>query len=125
MWVKSIVGRYGAVCVALNDAAGAEHPLVAHIAERHRAEVKADLVAELFPKIVGQTSAAITTAADRGAGTTSHRADRLIDRQNDVADAGCFAVIRQQIAATRSTHALDQSATAQFGEQLLKIGQRD
>src|SRR5260221_6468917 len=98
MWVKSIVGCGGsAVGVALNDAAGAEHPLVAHIAERHRAEVKADLIAELFPKIVGQASAAITTAADRGAGTTSHRADRLVDRQNDVAHAGCFAGIRPQI----------------------------
>src|SRR5258708_29711959 len=113
MWVKSIVGRYGgAVGVTLNDAAGAEHPLVAHIAERDRAEVKADLVAELFPKIVGQTSAAITAATDRGAGTTSHGADRLVDRQNDVAHAGCLPVISQQIAAPPSTHPLDQSATA-------------
>src|SRR5215471_20770480 len=106
----------------MNHPASAEHSLFADITERNRAEVKADLVAELFPKVVRKTSAAVTAAADRGAGAASYRADRLVDRENDVTDAGRIAVVSQEIAAAGAAHAFDQAATAQFGKQLLKVG---
>ena len=58
-----------------------------------------DLVAQLFPKIVGQTSAAVDAAAGGAAGSTSHRMDRLVDREDDVGDARAIGAARQQIAA--------------------------
>ena len=51
--------------------------------------------------------------------------DRLVDREDDVGDAGVVAVMREQIAAARPAHALDETAAAQLGEKLLEIGQRN
>ena len=76
-------------------AAGAEHALFADIAERHRAQIEVDLVAQLLPQIVGQTAAAVAAAADRRAGRAADRADRLVDREDDVGDARLVAVMRQ------------------------------
>src|SRR5580704_7602347 len=84
-----------------------------------------DLVAQFFPQIMGQTSAAVDAAAGYRAGGTSDGVDRLVDSQDDVGDARVVAMMRQQIAAARAAHALDQTAAAQLGEQLLEIRQRN
>src|SRR4051794_16547758 len=122
----NLFGRYRCpVGVALVKAAGTEYPPFADIAERHRAQIQVDLIAQLFPKIVGQTSAAIAAAADRRTGATSNRPDRLVDGGDDVGDPRLVAAVRQQITAARAAHAFNQPAAAQLGEELLQIAERD
>src|SRR5437588_5583752 len=84
-----------------------------------------DLVAQFFPQIMRQTSAAVDAAAGDLAGGTSHGMDRLVDGEDNVGDARVVAVMRQQITAARTAHALDQTAATQLGEKLLEIGQRN
>src|SRR3954452_5322074 len=117
------LGRLGRS--ALRREAGAEPPPLADIAERHRAEVEVDLAAQLLPQIVRQTSAAVATAADRLAGLAADRLDLLLDREDDVGNAGVVAVMCEQISAARPAHAPDETAAAQLGEKLLEIGQRN
>src|ERR1051326_3350321 len=111
----------GSVNFALGDAAGSKHPPLADIAERYRAQKKMDLVAQLFPQIVRQTSAPVDAAAGNRSGGTSHRMDRLAAGRADVADARIVAIICQGIAATRPAHALDQAVAPQFGEELFEV----
>src|ERR1041384_1860623 len=113
----------GSVNFALGDAAGPKHPPLAAIAERYRAQKKMDLVAQLFPQIVRQTSAPVDAAAGNRSGGTSHRMDRLVDGSDDVADARIVAIICQEVAATRPAHALDQAVAPQFGEELFEVRQ--
>src|SRR6516165_3632060 len=67
----------------------------------------------------------IASAANRSARSTARRANRFVDREDDVCNARLTAVAGQKIAATRTTDAPDETALAQEGEQLLEIGQRD
>ena len=110
---------------AMERAAAAEHAPLAHIGERHRAQIEMDLVAELFPQIVGEAAALVAGAAGRRARRAARGADRLVDREDDVGDARPVGAVRQEIAAARAAHALDQPADAQLGEELLEIGERD
>ena len=84
-----------------------------------------DLVAQFFPQIMRQTSAAVDAATGYRAGSTSDRVDRLVDGEDDVGNPRVVAVMRQQITAARTAHALDQTAATQLGEKLLEIGQRN
>src|SRR3954463_13552111 len=100
---------------ALRREAGAQHAPLAHIAERHRTQIKVDLPSQFLPEIMRLTAAAIAAAADRRAGLAADRFDRLADRKNDIGDAGVVAAMRQQIAAAGAAHALDQTAAPQSG----------
>ena len=84
-----------------------------------------DLAAQLLPEIVRQASAAVAAAADRLAGPASDCLDPLLDREDDVGNAGVVAVMREQITAARPAYAPDETAAAQPGEKLLEIGKRN
>src|SRR5215218_7333932 len=115
--------RLGRAAAALRREAGAEHPPLADIAERYRAEIEMDLMSQLLPEIVRQTSAAVAAAADRLTGLAADRLDLLVDREDDVGDAGVVAVMCEQISAARPAHAPDEAAAPQFGEKLLQVSQ--
>src|SRR5712691_11326082 len=123
--VKTSSRIRGPVCLALGEAAGAEHALFADVAKRHRAQIQVDLIAQFLPEIMGQTSAAIAAAADRFAGGTSHRVERLVDRDDNVGNPDLVAVMPQAIAAAGPAHAADQATAPQLGKELLEIGERD
>src|SRR3954447_20621753 len=102
----NLFGRYRCpVGVALVKAAGTEYPPFADIAERHRAQIQVDLIAQLFPKIVGQTSATVAAAADRRTGGTSDRPDRLVDGGDDIGNTRVVTAMRQQVTPTGAAHA--------------------
>src|SRR5690349_23495649 len=81
---------------------------LADIGERHRTQIEVNLIAELFPQIVSETSGAIAATADRRAGGAAGGADRLVHSQNDVSNARLPAVVRQQITAAWTAHTLDE-----------------
>src|SRR5712691_3651208 len=60
--VKTSSRIRGPVCLALSEAAGAEDALLANIAERYRAQIQVDPIAQFLLQIMGQTSAAIAAA---------------------------------------------------------------
>src|SRR5689334_5272191 len=111
--------------LAMQRAGAAEHALRADIGERHRAQIEMDLIAELFPEIMRQAACLVAAAAGRRAGRAARRADRLVDREDDVGDARAIGAARQEIAAARPAHALDEITGAQLGEKLLEIRERD
>src|SRR5712692_2151380 len=117
--------REPASCIAVDDAAGAEQPLLADIGERDGAEIEMDLVAELLPQIVGQAPALVAAAAGRRTRGAARRPDRLVDGQNDIGDARLAGDEGQEIAAAGAAHAAHESALAQLGEELFQVGQRD
>jgi hypothetical protein len=80
--------------------------------------------AEIVPQVVGQAALAAGHAAARKRGA-AHRLERLVDRRDDVGDAGPGRRLGQAIAAAGTAHALDQPAAAQAGEQLFEIRQGD
>src|SRR5690242_1248157 len=127
MWCprRGFSSRFGRAVAALRRDAGAEHAPLAHVAERHRTQVKVDLMAQLFPEVVRQAAAAVAAAADRSAGLAADRLDPFLDREDNVGDAGVVAVVREQIAAARTAHAVDQTTAPQLGEKLFEIGERD
>ncbi len=63
--------------------------------------------------------------AGRRVGLAACGADRFVDRQDRIGDAGVVDRAGQQIAAARTTHRLHQAGPAQFGEELFEIGQRN
>jgi len=75
------------VVAAVNLAAGAEHPFFDHIGQGDGVQIQIDLVAELLPQVMGQTSGLVALAAGRRSGRAAHGLDRLIDRKNDVGDS--------------------------------------
>src|SRR6266436_7873736 len=109
----------------MDTPAGSEHAIFADILERHLTQIKVDLIAELLPQIVGRASGAIAAAAHWGAGGTTRRAYRLIDREDNIGDAGLAAVVREKITAARTSDALDEAALPQHREELLEVGQRN
>ena len=52
--------------------------------------MRVDVIAEFFPQIMGDAAAVQTGAALRRTGQTARRADRLVDRLDDVGDARVF-----------------------------------
>jgi hypothetical protein len=70
-----------------------------------------------------RAAGAIASAPDRRAGGAARRADRLVDSEDNVGDAGLAAAMGEKIAAARAAHAFDEPALAQHGEELLEIGQ--
>jgi len=93
----------------VETSAAPEHALLAYIGKRDRAQIEMDLIAELFPEIVGRATGLIATAPDRRAGSTPRCTDRLIDGKNDVGDASLAAVMGEQIATTRAAYTLPQA----------------
>jgi len=80
-----------------------------------------NLVAQLFPQIMGETSALVAAAAKRRAGPAARRADRLVDRENDVGDAGRIAVMREgQVAGF-----LSRGEFSEENVMRLAVGRRD
>src|SRR5258708_11614856 len=120
-----VAGRGAASLVAVNDAAGTEHPLLADIGERDRTEIEMDLVAELLPQIVGQAAALVAAAPGGRAGGAACGPDRLVDGQDNVRDSRLAGGESEEVAATRAAHAAHQPALAQPGEELFEVGQRD
>jgi len=96
-----------------------------HIGERHRSKKHLDLPAQLFPEIVRETASRAAETAFRTVGAAASRFDRLIDRDDDVGNPHFGSRLSQAIAASRPTRGRDQTAAAQFSEQLLEIGQRN
>ena len=47
----------------MGSSTGSEHPALAHIGQRYRAEVEMDLIPELLPQIMGQATAPIAATA--------------------------------------------------------------
>src|SRR5215468_6273313 len=82
-----------------HDAARPEHATVDYVGKRHRAQVEMDLVSELFPEIVRQTSGLVAATADGRAGRAARGADRLVDREDDVGYPRTLGAARQQVAA--------------------------
>src|ERR1700744_558158 len=85
--------------LTMKRAAASEQALFADIGECYRAEIEMDLIAEFFPEIMRETAGLVATAARRRTGRTARRADRLVDREDDVGDARAIGAARQQIAA--------------------------
>src|SRR5262249_24427301 len=109
----------------INEAARAEDTLLDDVAQRDGAQVQMNLVAELLPEIVGEATALIAAAADRGSRGAACRADRLVDGKDDVGDPRLRRGMSQAVAAARPAHALDEAALAQPREELLEIGERN
>ena len=80
-----------------------------------------DLLAQFFPKIMGDAARAGLGAALGTVGAASCGRDRLIYRNNDVGDAKLARRPRQAIAAARTAHAGDQPAPPKLGEELFQI----
>src|SRR6266851_5029764 len=115
----------GVAALAVERTGAAKHALRDEIRGGHRAEIEMDLVAELFPEIMGEAARLAAAAADGCARRTARGADRLVDGEDDVGDARIVGAVAEEIAAAGSAHALDQTGGAQLGEKLLEIGQRD
>src|SRR6202030_395235 len=112
VWCRASLARacrHGAAeSFAVDAAARPKDAVLADIGERYRTQIEVDLIAELFPQIMSETPGAIAAAADRRAGSATGGAYRLVDRQNDIGNPGLAAVMRQQITAPRTAHALDE-----------------
>src|SRR3546814_9508821 len=89
--------------------AGAQHPPGDHVRHAHRAEIEVDLVAELFPEVMGLAATLVAAAAERLAGRAAGGTDRLVDRQDDVGDARLAGRMSEQVAAARPAHGDRQS----------------
>src|SRR3546814_12721233 len=87
--------------VCSSDLAGAQHPPGDHVRHAHRAEIEVDLVAELFPEVMGLAATLVAAAAERLAGRAAGGTDRLVDRQDDVGDARLAGSMSEQVAAAR------------------------
>src|SRR3546814_14907044 len=68
---------------AADQPAGAQHPPGDHVRHAHRAEIEVDLVAELFPEVMGLAATLVAAAAERLAGREAGGTDRLVDRPDD------------------------------------------
>src|SRR6266446_9027039 len=83
-----LLGRERGVAALAMERTGAAKDTLRHdIGQRHRAEIEVDLIAELFPEIVGEAARLATAAADRRTRRTARGADRLVDGEDDVGDA--------------------------------------
>src|SRR3546814_10831177 len=83
------------------------------------------LFRSLLPEVVGQAARVVAAAAERRARRAARRPDRLVDGEDHIRNPRLVGRARQQIAAARTTHAVDQPAAPQLGEKLLAIGARD
>src|SRR5512138_3358953 len=94
---RGAAGAGGAAAPA--EAAGAEHAAADHVGDGHRAEVEVDLVAEFLPQVVGLAAALVAAATERLPRRAAGRADRLVDGEDDVGDAGLARRLGQEVAA--------------------------
>src|SRR3546814_11924277 len=104
---------------AADQPAGAQHPPGDHVRHAHRAEIEVDLVAELFPEVMGLAATLVAAAAERLAGRAAGGTDRLVDRQDDVGDARLAGRMSEQVAAARPAHGTQKAATPELAEELL------
>src|SRR5690242_13876173 len=100
----------------MEEAASPEDAARHDIGERHRAEEEMDLVAELFPEVMGEAARLAALAADRGARRAARRADRLVHREHDVGDPRVLGGGGEEIAAARPADAAHQPGLAHPGE---------
>jgi len=107
-------GGYWAASAALRRSqwsAPARQGTLRHdIGQRHRAEIEVDLIAELFPEIVGEAARLATAAADRRTRRTARGADRLVDGEDDVGDARLIGAMAKEIAAAGPAQLLTRLA---------------
>jgi len=92
------------------------------VSQADTAEKFVNLQAQIAPQVVGQTGVAlmaITLALAFGG------IDRFVHRIDHLSDLDTLHVARQLIAAAWTTDAGHQIAAAQFGEELLEVGQGD
>src|SRR5689334_21966512 len=106
----------------MQRAAAPEHAVGADIGQRHRIEIEMDLVAELFPEVMGQAARLAAATPRRRAGRAARGSNRLVDGKDDIGDAGLVRAMAKEIATARPAHALDQTGDPQLGEKLLEIG---
>src|SRR5690348_3709282 len=111
--------------LAMQRAGAAQDALLADIGKRHRAQIKVNLIAELFPEIMRQAATLVAGATRGGARRAAGGADRLVDRKDNIGNARSGRAMREEIAAARAAHALDEVGAAQLRKQLLEIGERD
>jgi hypothetical protein len=64
----------------VEPAACSQDAVLTDIGERHRTQKEVNLIAKLFPQIVGLTARFVAAAADRGARGTAGRPYRFVDR---------------------------------------------
>src|SRR5689334_30656 len=119
---RPAAGRYG---FPQEIAAGAEHPLLADIGERDRAEEEVDLVSQFLPQVVGQAARLVQRAAARRAGGAARCSDRLVDGEDDVGDARLARRRGEQVAAAGAAHAAHEAALPKLREKLLQVRERD
>ena len=72
---------------------------------------------------MGQTAALIGLAALWRARFAAGCADRFVNSQNNIGNAGFLGRASQKITATRTPDRSDKSAFAQFAKKLFQIGQ--
>src|SRR5258706_1013765 len=108
---------------AFDRTRAAEHPVLEDIGERYRSEKHLDLPAQFFPKIVCETAPGTAKTTFRTVGAAARRFNRLVDRNDNIGNPHFGRGLSQAIAAPRSASSHDQTAAAQFPEQLLEIGQ--
>src|SRR3546814_17120606 len=70
---------------AADQPAGAQHPPGEHVRHAHRAEIAVDLVAELFPEVMGLAATLVAAAAERLAGRYEGGPARRAHRQDSLA----------------------------------------
>src|SRR3546814_7050959 len=67
------------------------------------------LFRSLLPEVVGQAARVVAAAAERRARRAARRPDRLVDGEDHIGNPRLVGRARQQIAAARTTHAVDRS----------------
>ena len=92
------------------------------ISQADTAEKIVDLQAQVAPQMVGQARIAGMAIAKPLA---TRGIDGLVHCIDNLGYLNTLHVARQLIAAARATHTGNQTAAAQLGKQLLKVGKRD
>src|SRR6202030_3870447 len=96
VWCRASLARacrHGAAeSFAVDAAARPKDAVLADIGERYRTQIEVDLIAELFPQIMSETSGAIAAAADRRAGSATDRAYRPFSRHKNITTTPIAAV---------------------------------
>jgi len=107
----------------MEAAAHPEYAMFTDIGKRNRAQKEVDLIAELFPQIVGHAARLVSAATDRSAGGATGRPYRFVDCQYDVGDTSRMAIVSEQITAARPAYASHEPTFAQHRKELLEVGQ--
>src|SRR5260221_9515386 len=84
-----------------------------------------DLIAELFPEIMGEAARLAAAAADGRARRTARGADRLVLREDHVGDARLVGAITREISAPEGPPSPYKARGAQLVEVLHEVGKGD